>query len=110
METRLENRRKEVRHGIAANFQFVCGDNSEDICYGVTLSISTSGFGFLTLSILKEGQDIVVTKHDVPNLAGRKARVVWVKKGPAHYSAGVEFVAVQNFHDFRDKVLCHKTL
>jgi CheY-like chemotaxis protein len=87
-----EDRRKDVRHGIIANFSFVVGGGSDDMREGITINISKNGFGFLTDEAFEKGQDIVVTKHDVPKVAGRKAKVAWVKKGPVHYSAGVEFV------------------
>jgi PilZ domain len=88
----LKNRRKDVRHGIIANFSFVVGGRSEDMHEGITINISKNGFGFLTDEAFEKGQDIVVTKHDVPKVAGHKAKVAWVKKGPVHYHVGVEFV------------------
>jgi CheY-like chemotaxis protein len=87
-----EDRRKDVRHGIVANFSFVAGGGSDDMREGITINISKNGFGFLTDEAFAQGQDIVVTKHDLPTVAGHKAKVVWVKKGPEHYSVGVEFV------------------
>ncbi len=88
----MKNRRKDLRHEIVANFQFVVGDKPDDVCEGITINISNNGFGFLTETGCKEGQDIMVTKHDVPRVAGQEATVMWVKKGPIHYNVGVKFV------------------
>jgi PilZ domain len=60
----------------------------------ITINISKNGFGFLTMEMSTKGQDILVINTDVPNVSGRKARVMWVKKGPAHYQVAVEFVTV----------------
>jgi PilZ domain len=84
----LKDRRKDVRHGIIANFSFVAGGGYDRMREGITINISKSGFGFLTDEVFAQGQDIVVTKHDVPNVEGHKARVAWVKKGPVHLSGG----------------------
>lgn len=84
--------RREVRHEVVANFRFVLDENSEDICDGVTVNISKNGFGFLTQTSCREGQNIMVTKHDLPDITGRKARVLWVRKGSRHYQGGVRFV------------------
>jgi CheY-like chemotaxis protein len=90
--TDWRDRRKDVRHGIVANFSFVAGGGSDDMREGITINISRSGFGFLTDEVFAQGQDIVVTKHELPNVAGHKAKVAWVKKGSVHYHVGVEFV------------------
>jgi CheY-like chemotaxis protein len=87
-----EDRRKDVRHDIVANFSFVAGGGSDDMREGITINISKNGFGFLTDEAFAQGQDIVVTTHDLPKVAGHKAKVAWAKKGPVHYSVGVEFV------------------
>jgi CheY-like chemotaxis protein len=90
-EKRLENRRKVTRQGTVAKFTFVVGDKTGDVCEGITINISEHGFGFITEATFPEGQDIAVTTHDLPNIAGRKARVLWMKKGPRHYEAGAKF-------------------
>jgi len=84
--------RKDVRHGIAGHFRFVVGDRSGNVCKGTAIDISKHGLGFLTETVLTEGQSIRVTDHDTLNIAGCEARVVWVKKGPQHYRAGAKFV------------------
>lgn len=86
------NIRRDVRHGIVAHFQFVVGDGPGNVCEGITINISKHGFGFLTEAVFAEGQTIRVTDHDLRNIVGSKARVMWVRKGPRHYRAGVEFV------------------
>jgi CheY-like chemotaxis protein len=91
-EESLKDRRNDVRHGIVSNFEFFLGDESEDICEGVTTNISKHGFGFLAEKAFTEGQVIVVTRHDVPDIAGRKARVLWTRKGSRHYQTGAKFV------------------
>jgi DNA-binding response OmpR family regulator len=89
----LENIRRDVRHGIVANFRFVLGNKPENICEGVTINISKHGFGFLTETAFTRGQTITVTGHDLPDMAGCRARVVWVREGPRHYRAGARFVS-----------------
>jgi CheY-like chemotaxis protein len=92
-EKSLKDRRNDVRHEIVSNFEFFLGNKSEDICGGVTINISKHGFGFLSEEAFTEGQVMVVTKHDVPYITGRKARVLWTRKGVRHYQAGAKFVA-----------------
>lgn len=87
----LKNIRKDLRHGIIANFEFIVGGRA-DVCEGVTFNISQHGFGFLTEAVFTQGQSITVTKHDLPNMAGCKARVVWVREGARHSRAGAQFV------------------
>jgi len=86
------NIRKDVRHGIVANFQFIADDKSESVCEGVTINISRHGFGFLTEDVFTEGQAIIVTKYHMANMAGAKARVMWVRKGARQYRVGAKFV------------------
>lgn len=89
----LQNIRKDMRCGIIANFQFVMGGRPGYVCEGVTVNISRNGFGFLTEAVFTQGQTITVTRHDLPDMAGCRARVVWVKEGPRHCHAGAQFVA-----------------
>lgn len=90
---RLTKIRKDVRHGIVARFQFVDGEKSGDVCEAVAINISKHGFGFLTEAVFTEGQAIRVTDHDLRNLVGCRARIMWVKKGLRYYQAGAKFVA-----------------
>lgn len=94
-ERRWANLRKDVRHGTVAKFEFVVGDGAEDICEGITINVSRNGFGFLTEKSFAEGQPIIVTKHDLPSLAGKEARVMWVRKGPRNYQAGAQFIIAE---------------
>ncbi len=89
---RLENRRKDIRHSTAADFKFVVDGRLRDVCEGITINISEHGFGFITEGTFPEGQDIHVTHHDLPDIAGRKARVMWMKKGRRYYKAGAKFL------------------
>lgn len=89
---RLTNIRKDVRHGIFGHFKFVVGNKSGNVYEGTAINISKHGFGFLTEAVFAEGQTIRVTDHDLPNIVGAKAQVVWVKRGSRHYRAGAEFV------------------
>jgi CheY-like chemotaxis protein len=91
-EKRFKNRRKDIRHSTTADFRFVVGDRMRDVCEGITINISEHGFGFITEATFPEGQDIHVTGHDLPDIAGRKARVMWMKKGQRYYQAGAKFL------------------
>jgi DNA-binding response OmpR family regulator len=88
----LTNIRKEMRHGVIANFQFVVGDKSQHVCEGIAINISKHGFAFLTEAFFAGGQAITVTKHNFENINGSKARIMWVKKGLRQYRAGAKFV------------------
>lgn len=89
---KLTNIRRDVRHGISGHFRFVVGDKSGNVCKGVAIDVSKHGLGFLTETVLTEGQAIKVTDHDLLNIAGCEAQVVWVKKEPRRYRAGAKFV------------------
>lgn len=91
-EERLRDRRSEVRHGIVTNFTFVIEDKPGHICHGITVDISTRGFRFLTDDACTEGQLITVIKHDLTSITEQKARIMWVRRDPAHYDVGVKLV------------------
>jgi hypothetical protein len=80
--------RKDTRRGILANFQFYIDEKSKEIFEGITLNVSSGGFGFLTETRVKEGQTITITRHTLPDFRGQKAKVIWVKKGPRYVEAG----------------------
>ena len=80
--------RKDTRHDILANFQFYIDEKSNELFEGLTLSISSDGFGFITETVLKEGQTITITRHALPDFRGQKATVLWVKKGRRYVEAG----------------------
>jgi hypothetical protein len=82
--------RNVAREGILANFRFFIGDISDEICEGITTDISSHGFGFLTEAAIKEGQILTITEHSVHDFSGRKASVIWVKKGPRYFEAGAK--------------------
>jgi CheY-like chemotaxis protein len=87
------DRRRDVRRQVAATFRFVVGAMAENICMGVTTDMSKNGFGFLTDRALSRGQAILVTKHDLPDIEGRKALVIWTKRESGNHLAGVEFLS-----------------
>lgn len=89
----LTKTRKDMRHSIVAHFQFVVEGEEGNVCEGIVVNISKHGFGFLTESVLKEGEVIRVTDHDLRNIVGCRARIEWVEKGPRHYRAGAKFGA-----------------
>lgn len=86
--------RKDARRGILANFQFRIDGNSEEVFNGMTTDVSSEGFGFLTETIVTEGQTITITKHSLGNFSGRKARVIWVKKKTGCLEVGAELYPV----------------
>lgn len=88
----LQSIRKDPRRGIIANFQFIVGSRPEYVCEGVTVNISRHGFGFMTEAVFTQGQTITVTRHDLADMAGCRARVVWVKEGLQHCHAGAQLV------------------
>lgn len=77
--------------GILANFQFYVDKNEEEICEGITLSISAGGFNFMTETEIRQGQTITVTKHALRGYSCPKATVTWVKRGTRCIEAGAEF-------------------
>ena len=85
--------RKAARAGILANFQFYIDERSKEIFEGLTMNISPHGFGFLTGTVIGEGQTITITKHSLPGFAGYKAKATWVKKRPRYFEAGAKFNA-----------------
>jgi CheY-like chemotaxis protein len=87
---KLTNIRRDVRHGIAAHFQFV--DETGNVYEGITIDISKHGFGFLTEAVFAEGQIITVIDHELRNIVECKARVMWVKKSRQYYRAGAKIL------------------
>jgi len=85
-----KKKRNNARRGILAKFQFCIGMKSRETFEGITLDMSSEGFGFLTGAIVKEGQTITIKKHTVPDLKGKKAKVIWVKKGSQYIEAGAK--------------------
>ena len=83
--------RKDARRGILANFQFRIDGNSEEVFNGMTTDVSSEGFGFLTETIVSEGQAITITKHALENFAGRRAKIIWVNKKARCVEAGAQF-------------------
>ncbi|MEJ2695081.1 MAG: PilZ domain-containing protein [Candidatus Sulfobium sp.] len=84
-------KRKVSRNGILANFQFYIDDKSKETFEGITINISPRGFGFLTETVVQEGQTITIKKHVLPDYKDRKAKVTWVKKVSRYISAGAQF-------------------
>ena len=82
--------RKSARNKSLAKFQFYIGENKRELFEGIIINISPHGFGFLTETIVKEGQTITITKHTPPDFTGKKAYVIWVKKGPRYVEAGAK--------------------
>ncbi len=80
--------RKDTRRKILAHFQFYIDQKSKELFEGITLNISSDGFGFLTETNVKEGQTITITKHPLPDFSGQKAKVIWVRKGSRYVEAG----------------------
>lgn len=78
-------------YGILANFQFYVEQHHKEICEGITLNISDSGFSFLTATEIRQGQTMTITKHSLPGFFCPKATVTWVKKGPRCIEAGADF-------------------
>jgi hypothetical protein len=91
MKTSERKERRPGRKGVLANFEFYVDGDPEEICQGITLNISSCGFGFLTEAKIREGQTITVTKHALSGLSCPKAKLTWVKKGPRCMEAGAEF-------------------
>ena len=89
-----DKERKDPRSGILANFQFSINGNSGEVFNGMTTDVSSIGFGFLTETVVTEGQTITITQHSLGNFTGRKARVVWVKKKTGCLEAGAELYSV----------------
>jgi hypothetical protein len=90
--TSEEERRIVARDGIIANFRFFNGI-SEEIFEGITIDISSRGFGFLTQAGIKEGQTLTITEHMMPDVSGRKAFIKWLKKGPRYFEAGARYIS-----------------
>jgi len=86
-------KRRAVRLGMLANFQFSIDSKPADVFDGITLNISDDGIGFLTEAILTEGQAIIITSPVLPDFAGRKARVVWIKRDVRYFEVGAQFFA-----------------
>jgi len=82
--------RKATRRGILANFQFYIDEKPKELFEGITINVSSDGFGLLTDTIMKEGQTITITRHQLSDLRGQKAKVIWVKKGPRYVEAGLK--------------------
>jgi PilZ domain len=88
-----KEKRAVARDGILANFRFFIDDTSEKSSEGITTNVSLHGFGFLTGAPVKEGQILTITEHSISDFSGRRASVVWVKKGPRYFEAGAEFIS-----------------
>lgn len=82
--------RKSARNKSLAKFQFYIDENARELFEGIIINISPHGFGFLTETIVKEGQAITITKHTLPDFTGKKAYVIWVKKGPRYVEVGAK--------------------
>jgi len=88
----LKNKqRKSARQGKLANFQFYLDEEPGKTFEGITINVSPQGFNFLTRAAVDEGQVLAISKHTLPDYAGRKAKIIWVKKGPRYIEAGAEF-------------------
>jgi hypothetical protein len=85
METK---ERKDTGREILAKFQFYIDETSKELFEGITLNISSDGFGFLTRTMVKEGQTITITRHALPDFIGQKAKAIWVKRGSRSVEAG----------------------
>jgi len=85
--------RKSARNKSLAKFQFYIDENARELFEGITTNISPHGFGFLTGTVIGEGQTITITKHSLPGFAGYKAKATWVKKRPRYFEAGAKFNA-----------------
>jgi hypothetical protein len=82
--------RKSARNKSLAKFQFYIDENAKRLFEGITINISPDGFGFLTETAVKEGQNITITKHTLPDFTGKKAYIIWVKKGSRYVEAGAK--------------------
>lgn len=91
MKTSQKRDRKTGSREILVNFQFYVGENAEEICEGITLSICDSGFNFMTETEIRQGQTITVTKHSLRGYSWPKATVAWVRRGTRCMEAGAEF-------------------
>jgi hypothetical protein len=88
----LESKKRKVeRDAILANFQFCLDGESEETYAGITMNVSSAGFGFLTETGVKPGQSMMIMEHTIPDLKGRSAKVIWTRRGRRYVEAGAEF-------------------
>jgi len=86
-----KKKRKDARRGILANFQFSLNGKPGEVFKAMTTDVSHDGFGFLTETSVREGQEITIVKHAMEHFTGRKATIIWVTKKAGCFEAGAQF-------------------
>lgn len=101
MKTLGKRVRRCSRRVTLANFKFYLDEEIQMTYDGLTLNVSELGFGFLTMTEIRQGQTITVTSNAMKDFPCRKAEIKWVKRSSRYVEAGAEFRPGDQLRCFR---------